>query len=937
MPTWLIPLRRSLRYVLRPRRMAILEACLIGLVSGLAAVLLSQSIGWLGLWRLRASYAFSAYLVLPLFGVAGGWLAGILVARLAPEAEGSGVPQVKMALAGLPMPLNWRVALVKLVSTVVVTGSGFSLGRQGPIVQIGAALAAQMSHWFPTSPEYRRQLIAAGAAAGLAAGFNAPIAGVLFVIEELLQDFSGLTLGTAILASFIGSVVSRVWGGGGFVLTQRAPILGRNLADTLSGAIDIRFSVQDLPFFVILGLLAGVLGVLFNQGVLAYRRFYQRPLPLGLPLRMAATGLVTGLLMAPLPAAFHNHAGLQDFLLTGNATWLVIALAFVMKFLLTIVAAGTGAPGGLFAPSLVLGAALGSLVGVISQGLVNQLAAWDWVSTDWLEHLAAPRTYALAGMGAFFCAITRGPITAIVIVFEMTMSFDLVLPLMIGSVIAYLVSEPLARGSIYDRLLALNGIDLSKTHQNLDTCVSQLTAADVMQQRVETLSSQLTLDEVKQAFSRSHHRGFPVVDNGKLVGIVTQSDLMQIRPPQTAANPYPLRLHAFMTPDPISVSPQDSLSHVLHLLNTHQMSRLPVTEGRKLVGIITRADIIRAESDQLSGKADQLGPRPDPSYVVYQTRAPATGRGRLLVPMANPHTAPLLLQLACALARDRHYELECLQVIKVSRAQATHETAVNISAARRLLQKAVRLGRSWQIPVHTQIRVAHDPAQAILETIHDRHIDLILTGWKGESTTPGRVFGSTVDTLIRQTACEVIVVKWGQDLIARMVEAEANGNTLQEASLSLAFDRWLVPLAGGPNAQRAIQFLPALTIFSEAPEVRLCQIFEPTPFPLDTRVLDRDADYLARHLHGSIYTLPIQATTITDTLLDLTQQYHCDVILLGASREGLLQQALKGNIPAAIARRSPSTVILVRSAVTDTPQAAGVEGPLSNADSLNLG
>ncbi len=228
MPTWLIPLRRSLRYVLRPRRIAILEACLIGLVSGLAAVLLSQSIGWLGLWRVRTSYTFSAYLILPLFGLCGGWLAGIMVAWLAPETEGSGIPQVKMALAGLPMPLNWRVALVKLLSTMVVVGSGFSLGRQGPIVQIGAALAAQMSHWFPTSPEYRRQLIAAGAAAGLAAGFNAPIAGVLFVIEELLQDFSGLTLGTAILASFIGSVVSRVWGGGGFVLTQRAPILGRD-------------------------------------------------------------------------------------------------------------------------------------------------------------------------------------------------------------------------------------------------------------------------------------------------------------------------------------------------------------------------------------------------------------------------------------------------------------------------------------------------------------------------------------------------------------------------------------------------------------------------------------------------------------------------------------------------------------------------------------
>ncbi|UZQ52892.1 chloride channel protein [Trichothermofontia sichuanensis B231] len=931
-PRWLTPLRRSLKSVLRPRRIAILEACLIGLVSGLAAVLLSQSIGWLGLWRVRASYTFSAYWVLPLFGVGGGWLAGVLVERLAPEAAGSGIPQVKMALAGLPMPLNWRVALVKLVSTVLVVGSGFSLGRQGPIVQIGASLAAQMSHWVPTSPDYRRQLIAAGAAAGLAAGFNAPIAGVLFVIEELLQDFSGLTLGTAILASFVGSVVSRVWGGGGFVLTQQAPILGRNLADTLSGTIAIRFSVQDLPFFLILGSLAGLLGALFNQGVLASRRFYQRTIPLGLPLRMAATGLVMGLLIALLPETFRNHAGLQNTLLTGDTTGFLLALAFIMKFLLTLIAAGTGAPGGLFAPSLVLGAALGSFVGVTSQAFITQLAHWGWVATDWVEHLAAPYTYALAGMGAFFGAITRGPITAIVIVFEMTMSFDIVLPLMIGSVVAYLVAELVARGSIYDRLLALNGVDLSKDSHTLNTFMSELTAADVMQKRVETLSSQLTLDEVKQAFSRSHHRGFPVVDNGKLVGIVTQSDLMQVRLGQRANRSDVPRLYEFMTPDPIGVSPHDTLSHVLHLLNTYQMSRLPVTEGRKLVGIITRGDIIRAESDQLSGKVDQRGPQPDPSYVVYQTRAPAIGQGRILVPLANPHTAPLLLQLACALARDRNYELECLQVIKIARSQATDETVVNISAARRLLQKAVRLGRSWQVPVHTQIRVAHDAAHAILETVHERHIDLILTGWKGQSTTPGRVFGSTVDTLIRQTACEVIVVKWGQDLIARMVEAAASGNTLQEASLSLAFDRWLVPLAGGPNAQRAIQLLPALTIFSEAPEIRLCQVFEPTVLPLDTQILDREAAYLERHLHGTVHTLPVQATAVADTLLALTQQYHCDVILLGASREGLLQQAFKGNIPAAIARRSRSTVILVRSAVTNTPHPAAWETPPSRPD-----
>ncbi|MCG8365544.1 MAG: chloride channel protein, partial [Pseudanabaenales cyanobacterium] len=210
-------LTKRFRRFLSHKRVAIGEACIIGLVSGLTAVFLKQGVGWLVDWR--ASQPLPTWLLLPGIGLLGGWLAGWLLERLAPEASGSGIPQVKAVLRSVSIPLNLRVAIVKLLSTTLALGSGLSLGRQGPTVQIGAALAAQLSRWVPTSPEYRKQLIAAGAAAGLAAGFNAPIAGVLFVVEELLQDFSGLALGTAILASFIGAVVSRVLGGQGLHLS----------------------------------------------------------------------------------------------------------------------------------------------------------------------------------------------------------------------------------------------------------------------------------------------------------------------------------------------------------------------------------------------------------------------------------------------------------------------------------------------------------------------------------------------------------------------------------------------------------------------------------------------------------------------------------------------------------------------------------------------
>ena len=212
---WYIPVSKRFRgssraiasQFLRPKRVAIFEACLIGLVCGLAGVSLKLGVGWLGSWRLSAALIVPAWLLLPSVGLIGGLLTGLLVERLAPETAGSGIPHVKAALAGVGLPLNFRVAIVKLIGTILAVGSGLTLGRQGPTVQIGASLAAWISNGIPTSPEYRRQLIACGAAAGLAAGFNAPIAGVLFVVEELLHDVSGLTLGTAIISSFILSLI----------------------------------------------------------------------------------------------------------------------------------------------------------------------------------------------------------------------------------------------------------------------------------------------------------------------------------------------------------------------------------------------------------------------------------------------------------------------------------------------------------------------------------------------------------------------------------------------------------------------------------------------------------------------------------------------------------------------------------------------------------
>jgi CIC family chloride channel protein len=854
----------------QPRKgLAIAEASIIGIVAALSAVLLKQGSGWLGTWRVHTTQIFPAWISLPFIGLSLGFLSGWLVQRLAPEAAGSGIPQVKAALANVPIKLSWRVAFVKLISAIITLGSGLTLGRQGPTVQVGAGLAAGMSRLVPTSPDHRRQMIAAGAGAGLAAAFNAPLAGVLFIIEELLQDLSGLTLGTAIIASFIGGVISRWLGGGSFQLDLK-------MLDYSSS-----FSLLEIPALLILGVLAGLLAALFNQGLIFSIHAY-RQLHISLPLRVALAGLASGLIMSLLPETFRDNTGLREFMIASEPNIPLAGIVFIAQFILTLIAFGSGAPGGLFAPSLILGSCLGHIIGVCELQVFG---------------IGSPTTYALAGMGGFFSAVSKVPITAIVIVFEMTTDFNLVLPLMVVCVTSYLVAEKVVPGSLYDKLLKLNGIIIKKDSPT-EGILTQLTAKDVMQRIVETLESKMTGDEVIKAFSRSHHRGFPVVENNKLVGLVSQTDLQKIR---DHLFPHETLLKEIMTPKPVTVTPADRLSHVLYLLDRYQISRLPVVDGKKLIGIITRADIIRIEADHLNGENGVTGPQAEPSYLVYQTRSPSIGRGRLLVTIANPETAPALLEMAAAIARDRHYEIECLQIILVSRHVSPAETPVNTAKSRRLLRQAEGLAKKLHIPIHTQIRVAHDIAQAILETTKERYIDLIFMGWKGNTSTPGRIFGSVVDTIIRQANCDVVLVKLGN-----------NFHSYQQ------FKRWLIPMAGGPNAPIAIKLLPALVTLENDIEIRLTQVVKPGEVAPDMTVLEESTRQLMRHrnLQSNVVAASLQAESVTAGVIELVKTEDFDVVVLGASREGLLQQAIQGNIPEAIASGVDSTVILVRSAIS---------------------
>jgi len=849
-------------------RYALIEACLIGLFSAVAAVLLKQGIGWLGGWRIHTSNIYGAKIVLPLIGLVLGTLAGGIIELLSPSAAGGGIPQVKAALAKYPVILGLRTAIVKTVATILIVGAGFTLGRRGPTVHIGAALGAQVSRWIPNSPTNRRQMIAAGAAAGLAAGFNTPIAGVLFVVEELMRDISGLTLETAIAASFTGAVVSRIFG---------STDLNVPLA-VIDSARRGSFAVPEIPFYVVLGILAGVLGGIFNRAIVRGMKF-GRSLPLPIPLRIGIAGLISGTIVAWLPPFFQDNAGLRELLIAGQFSWQVTALVFMAQFCLTILAYSAGAPGGLFAPALVLGSALGYLVGIAEVALISS---------------ESPYTFALAGMGAFFTAVVRVPVTAIIIIFEMTADFNLVLPLMISTAVAYIVAESVSPASLYEHLLEAKGIELTEEHPQNDF-MSQLTANDFMESKVETLASDMALPEVIKAMSRSHHRGFPVVDDDKLVGIITQSDL-----PKDSQQSKNVVLSNIMTSQPISVSPDTSLADVLYLLNRYQLSRLPVTEGCKLLGIITRSDIIKAEAKQLN--CDYL-PKltAKPSYVVYQTRSASVGKGRLLLPIANPNNISRLLEIAGAIAKYHQYEIEFLQVVCVPQHIDPPQAKVDSTRHRQLMAQLETWGKNTAIPVHTQIRVATNVSEAILETLSREHIDLLVMGWKGKTAGIESIFGNVVDSLIREASCNLMLVKLGKSPHAFPQQLHLR-------------HKWLIPTTGGDRINKLLFILPALAKLDRIPpKIQLCQIYAPNKSHLGNHDFQKAADIVQKHLHCSILPLRISAYSISETIIKLTKNKKYGLVVLGASNEGLLQNAVKGNIPEEIASKANSTVIIFRS------------------------
>ncbi|WP_230985938.1 chloride channel protein [Microbispora oryzae] len=446
-----------------------------------ATALGNPRVPWLGVWFV---------LVAPSIG---GALYGPLVDRFAREARGHGVPEVMYAVAQRDGRIPPRVTVIKALASALCIGSGGSVGREGPIVQIGAALGSTAGRLLRVPEGRMRSLVACGAAGGIAATFNAPLAGVFFAMELILRDFTVESFGFVVLSSVTASVVGRSALGD-------APFLRLP-------AFHVDHPVQYL-MFAGLGLLAGVAGTAFS-GVL-YRiedlcdKVWRGPEWL----RPAAGGVVLGGVLLVLPQLYGVGYPVLENAVDGRYVVGFLLALLVGKILATSLTIGIGGSGGVFAPSLFIGAMLGAAYGVGLQHLVTPGVS------------GASGAYALVGMGAVFAAASRAPITAVVVLFELTGEYSIILPLMLAIVLATLTARVLSKDSIYTLKLRRRGIDLDARAEHGP--FATVPVREVVEALPSPLPASMPVGDAVPILSRSPHGALPVVGaDGTYRGTIT--------------------------------------------------------------------------------------------------------------------------------------------------------------------------------------------------------------------------------------------------------------------------------------------------------------------------------------------------------------------------------------------------------------------------------
>jgi CIC family chloride channel protein len=492
----------------------------------------------------------------------GGLIYGPLVHRFAREARGHGVPEVMYAVARKGGRIKGRVAVVKALASALTIGSGGSVGREGPIVQIGSALGSRLGTLAGSTEAQLRTLVACGAAGGIAATFNAPLAGVFFALELILRDFAARSFAAVMLSSIAASVVGRA-------LLGNYPFLELP-AFTVSNP-------AEMLLFALLGVLAGSLGVVFSKVLYAVEDacdwLWRGPEWL----RPAVGGLLLGCLLLVLPQMYGvGYPVLQNSVLGKYALGFLLLLA-AAKIVATSLTIGIGGSGGVFAPSLFIGATAGAAFG--------QAAAVVFPSLN-----GQAGAFALVGMGAVFAGSTRAAITAGLIIFELTGEYSLILPLLLAVIAATAVSALVTGDTIYTRKLLRRGVDISAPKPK--AALAGHIVAEAMRLPQESVVESLSAREAGQLLARTGGQALPVVDGeGRLVGVITSGVLATGLEDDDAA-----RLTAGFLALPVApLGADDPLDEAAELvLAAQETDGLPVVDGDGLLGgWLATQDVLR--------------------------------------------------------------------------------------------------------------------------------------------------------------------------------------------------------------------------------------------------------------------------------------------------------------------------------------------------------
>ncbi|MCH7769917.1 MAG: chloride channel protein [Bacteroidetes bacterium] len=561
------------RFQLTEHTFMIIIAIVIGVLTGFAAIAIRALILWVSEISFTGTGSYlenilntSWYWIL-IVPIVGGLIVGPIIYFFAPEAKGHGVPEVMQAILLKGGAIRPRVAFVKTITSAITIGTGGSVGREGPIIQIGSSLGSMVGQFFRVPSRRLKTLVGCGAAAGIAAAFNAPIAGALFAVEIILMDFAVAQFSPIVISSVMATVISRNFEGdfAAFIVPKYELI-----------------SPYEIGFYFILGALSGVVSYLFIKALYSSEEYFDDKLKIPEYLKPALGGLGVGIIALAFPQVMGVGYDSINNALYGNMIW-YIALALVFaKILATAVTLGSGGSGGIFAPSLFMGAMLGYFFG-------------SFVHQYFPDITATPGAYALVAMGGLVAGTTRAPITAIIIVFELTNDYHIILPLMITCIISTILSARFSRESIYTLKLVLRNIGLK---EGIETNVMEsILVEDVYSKEFETINATDNFSQVVNKVIQGKEFDYPVITgDGKILGIISLGDIKDyLFEKDSLQNLLIAGDIANTTFD--TITPSDNCGIVLEKLRYSRYEGLPVIEDKdsnKIIGFIRRKEILDA-------------------------------------------------------------------------------------------------------------------------------------------------------------------------------------------------------------------------------------------------------------------------------------------------------------------------------------------------------